>query len=181
MGLNAANSKGESCYEKLDKRVSIIHYIIISSIHSIHSSNSFSFSLLRIFPSPYLYYLLRLFSFLFLFNQLTCHFLQVIREYLPVYRYSSVSPSISLPRIFFNPSSVFFFFKVFLSNQLTFRLSQVAGDFLPVQTSTMVRVTLINLICSTVTFFIIFCFHLSDFYRRTLRYRYNGVAYEDRD
>lgn len=56
---------------------------------------------------------------------------------------------------------------------------RVSGDQLPVQTSTMVRSALITLICSTTVFFIISCFHISDFYKRTLRYRYGGVARDD--
>lgn len=57
---------------------------------------------------------------------------------------------------------------------------RVIGEYLPIQTSTMVRSSLITLSCSCVAFFTICCFHLSDFYRRTLRYRYSGVAYDDR-
>ncbi|XP_050710385.1 uncharacterized protein LOC126995151 [Eriocheir sinensis] len=54
------------------------------------------------------------------------------------------------------------------------------GEQLPVQTSTMVRSAMVAFIGSTVIFFIIACFHLSDFYRRTLRHRYDAVAYRDR-
>ncbi|XP_045116384.1 uncharacterized protein LOC123507530 [Portunus trituberculatus] len=57
---------------------------------------------------------------------------------------------------------------------------RMIGQYLPVQTSTMVRAALVTLSCSCVAFFVICCFHLSDFYRRTLRHRYSGVAYDER-
>ncbi|KAK8381628.1 hypothetical protein O3P69_018613 [Scylla paramamosain] len=57
---------------------------------------------------------------------------------------------------------------------------RMTGEYLPVQTSTLVRSSLITLSCACVAFFTISCFHLSDFYRRTLRYRYSGVAYDER-
>ncbi|KAG0720460.1 hypothetical protein GWK47_048471 [Chionoecetes opilio] len=60
------------------------------------------------------------------------------------------------------------------------KLDKRAPDNIPVLTSTMVRAALIALVCSTVAFFTICCFQISDFYRRTLRHRYSDVPYQDR-